>query len=154
MSSSPRISLDALPEAYRRQAEAQLGQASETLSKAHSEAKKGASMPGTSSKPAQKMNKTETRYSLILDYKASKGEILSYDFEAVNLRLGANLHYRPDFMVIKPDGLIEFHEVKGGYIREDAAVKIKAAAARFPCFRFLLCKYEKGDWAINEIPSR
>lgn len=141
-----RFTLDQLPPEHRKHAERQLSKPGPLPAEPKSSASKASSQVG-------KMNKTETRYALILDYRISRCDVARYEFEAVNLRLGANLHYRPDFMVVLPGGGIEFHEVKGGYIREDAAVKLKAAAARYPYFKFVLCKYEKGEWTYKDIPA-
>jgi hypothetical protein len=38
--------------------------------------------------------------------------------------------------VIGKDDVVEFHEVKGGFWRDDAKVKIRVAAAMYPMFRF------------------
>ena len=57
-------------------------------------------------------NKTEARYEAWLEVQKRAGNILRYDFEAVTLKLADNTRYTPDFMVMKPDGEIEFHEVK------------------------------------------
>jgi len=52
-------------------------------------------------------------------------------------------------MVVNKDQEIEFHEVKG-YWMDDAKVKIKVAAAKFP-FRFVAMKLEKGLWKKEEF---
>lgn len=98
-----------------------------------------------------RMNKTETRYANILQGYVLAGEILRYEFEAFTFRLGHKTRYTPDFMVVRPDRSVEFHEVKGGYIWEDARVKVKAAASRFDCFKFVLAQYKKGQWNIAEV---
>ena len=98
------------------------------------------------------MNKTESRYEDILKGRKALGEIILYEYEPMSIRLGSNLFYIPDFMVMNLDGTLEFHEVKGGFIREDSNVKIKAAATKYPYFRFLLCQYKKGEWNFRDIP--
>ena len=59
--------------------------------------------------------------------------ITRFDFEPERLRLGFDFRttYCPDFRLVMADGAVEFHEVKGHW-REDARVKIKAAAAQHP----------------------
>jgi hypothetical protein len=57
-------------------------------------------------------------------------------FEAVTLKLADDCRYTPDFMVIADDDVVEFHEVKGGFWRDDAKVKIRVAAQMYPMFRF------------------
>ena len=90
-----------------------------------------------------KMNRAEAAYAADLEVRKRAGEILDWWFEAVTLRLadkpeGTKLRgttYTPDFMVQLADGTISFHEVKG-FARDDAVVKFKAAAEKFP-FHFL-----------------
>ncbi len=76
------------------------------------------------------------------------GDVLWYRFEGLKLRLADNTFYTPDYAVMKSDGLIECHEVKGFW--EDAArIKIKVAAEMYP-FRFLAIKVKAkkdgGGW--------
>ena len=71
-------------------------------------------------------------------------EILRYYHEPMNLRLAANTYYRPDFMVIYAVH-VEFHEVKG-FWRDDARVKIKVAAEKFPEFVFKVITKKKNQW--------
>lgn len=89
-------------------------------------------------------NKTEAAYAAYLELRRRAGEVLWYCFDAVSLRLGRNLHYRPDFLVQLADGTLECHEVKGHWA-EDSRVKIKAAAEKFP-FRFLAVKKTRSGW--------
>lgn len=107
-----------------------------------------------------RMNKTELRYSTILDVMRKAGVIVSWGFEAVKLRLADLTFYTPDFMVICSDGSIEFHEVKGSWKaqhQDDSRVKIKVAAeqhqwARFTSYEFSRKRREwfgphgKADW--------
>jgi hypothetical protein len=99
--------------------------------------------------PAGKMNGTEAKYAQHLSDLRMAGEILWYGFEAVKLRLADNTFYTPDFAVMAKDGVIEMHEVKG-FMRDDAAVKIKVAASAFP-FRFKLVRLNRGEFSISEI---
>jgi hypothetical protein len=106
--------------------------------------------------PSSSMNKTEAAYARRLAYLRSVGEVRWYEFEALKLRLGNRCWYTPDFLVVVADGTLELHEVKAmwsdrpGY-RDDARVKIRAAAERFP-FRFVGA-YQKrdGSWEIEEF---
>jgi len=87
------------------------------------------------------MNRTEGEYALWLRRRRDIGEIESFEFEPMKLRIGAKCFYTPDFLVQLPNGELECHEVKG-FLRDDAAVKIKAAAAKFP-FRFVMIFKDK-----------
>ena len=95
------------------------------------------------------MNKTEAAYGFYLSDLQNKGAIREFKFESVKLILGKRCSYTPDFMVVLPDGTLEFHEVKG-FWRDDARVKIKAAADKFPCV-FLAVKQTKTGWEIEVI---
>ena len=87
---------------------------------------------------AGKMNKTEAEYGAMLAQMQMTGEIQWYAFEGMTFKLADNTRYTPDFAVMRADGLIECHEVKG-FWRDDARVKIKVAAEFFP-FRFIAVK--------------
>jgi len=89
------------------------------------------------------MNATEAAYGLHLEAEKQAGNVAWYAFEAVTLKLADDCRYTPDFAVMLRDGSLECHEVKG-FWRDDARVKIRVAAAKFP-FRFL---------AVTQIPVR
>jgi len=99
-----------------------------------------------------RMNKTEAAYAYRLETLRTAGEIAWYGFEPLKLRLASNTFYTPDFMVMLLDGLIELHEVKG-FWRDDARVKIKVAAERFPMFRFVAVKKRTKNrgWQTEEF---
>ena len=98
------------------------------------------------------MNKTESAYAAHLE--AQKGlSIAWYKFEAIKLRLADKTFYTPDFAVMRNDGQIELHEVKG-FWQDDARVKIKVAADMYP-FKFIAVKVKTkkdgGGWAVEEF---
>jgi len=97
-------------------------------------------------RPACRMNKTEARYAQRLAGYVAAAQISGYRFEAVKFRLADATFYTPDFMVIYPGGSIEFHEVKGARIWDDAAVKFKVAAEAFPMFGWRLVQWKRGEW--------
>ena len=96
------------------------------------------------------MNRTEREYSFILESRKRAGEIVDYRFEAITLKLANNTRYTPDFYVLFEDR-IELHEVKGGFWRDDARVKIKVAAAMFPEFAFIAALNKKKQWIFVEF---
>ncbi len=100
------------------------------------------------------MNKTEAEYAGMLEERRLRGEVAWWRYEAITLKLADNTRYTPDFLVMLPDGVLEIHETKGGFIREDGWLKLKVAAALFP-FRFFLCqkasKKDGGGWSIKGV---
>ena len=101
---------------------------------------------------AHNMNKTEARYAEYLSGLVLSGEIESYSFEMIKLRLAMSTFYTPDFMVVKlPERHIELHEVKG-FWRDDARVKIKVAAATYPIFVFRAVQWDKREgWKVESF---
>ena len=96
---------------------------------------------GTRGVPGQ-MNKLEKDYAGYLHALQLGGKVEWYMFDAIKLRLADKTFYTPDFLVMQTDGVIEIHEVKGGFIEDDAIVKLKVAAATFP-FRFILVQKKR-----------
>ena len=102
---------------------------------------------------AGQMNKTEEAYAQTLELRKQAGEIAWYRFEGLKLRLADNTFYTPDFAVMKTNGLMECHEVKG-FWADDARVKIKVAADAYPFAFFAVQKASKsqgGGWITEEF---
>jgi hypothetical protein len=99
------------------------------------------------------MNKTEEAYAKHLEVQKFAGEVLWWKFEGVKLRLADNTFLTVDFSVMRADGLLEMHEVKGHW-EDDARVKIKVAASLYP-FRFIAVKPRAqkhgGGWEVEEF---
>lgn len=99
------------------------------------------------------MNKTEAKYAQMLDIEKHEGRILDYWFEKITFKLADDTRYTPDFVIQRPDGTMEVHEVKG-FWEDDALVKIKVAAAQFP-FRFIavsaIAQKHGGGWKEREF---
>lgn len=95
------------------------------------------------------MNGTERSYANRLEAMKSLGEILWYSFEGMKFKLATKCFYTPDFMVLNKDGTLEAHEVKG-YWQDDARVKIKTAAEKFPV-KFIAVQYKKKEWLFEEF---
>ena len=94
------------------------------------------------------MNKLEASYSLWLEARKRSGEIDWYDFEPVKFKLADKTFYTPDFLIMMADGYLEAHDVKG-FVEDDAAVKIKCAAEKFP-IKFVMVKFERGvGWIMT-----
>lgn len=99
------------------------------------------------------MNKTEAAYADHLELRKHARDIAWYRFEGVKLRLADNTFYTPDFAVMRTDGHMEMHEVKGFWM-DDAKVKIKIAADSYP-FRFIAIKAKSkrdgGGWHMEDF---
>jgi hypothetical protein len=97
-----------------------------------------------------KMNRTEQRMAQRLEVAVKLGLVVRFGFELVTLRLADRVRYTPDFFVVYPDGL-GFVEVKGGFIRDDARIKLQVAARMYPELRFTLAQYVKGAWTESAV---
>jgi hypothetical protein len=102
---------------------------------------------------ADAMNGLERRYAGHLELRRLAGEIWRYDYEAVKFRLADNAFYTPDFVVYLPDGVIEIHEVKGGLIREDAALKIRLMAELHP-FPVRMVRWKNRAWEFTDFHAK
>ena len=91
---------------------------------------------------AGEMNGIEKRYAVYLDIQKIVGEIISWKFEPIKLRLAKATFYQPDFLVVMPNHRIELRETKG-FWEDDARVKIKVAAEMFPEFSFVAVTWDK-----------
>jgi len=84
------------------------------------------------------MNGLESSWADELERQRLAGEIAWWSYEPVTLKLAEQrCTYKPDFMVMDCEGLIEFHETKG-YFEDKAKVKMKVASDKFPMFVFRL----------------
>lgn len=95
---------------------------------------------------ASKLNKTEQRYADILEARKLAGTLQAYFVQEVTLKIGDDCRYTPDFLVIENDGALTFIEIKGGFVREDAIVKFRAAAKQFWWARFEMMQLTKTGW--------
>lgn len=142
--------LSSLPPRYQAQALPQLGRVvySPVLPQA----------PATGAMLRQSnrgINKTE---ALFLEYLREQFPGAWIEREPVALKIGNGVRYNPDFLVHLPETFREHrtqlvaYEVKG-YMRDDAAVKLKVAATRFPWITFFLVWREKraGAWKQQQI---
>jgi len=100
------------------------------------------------------MNGLESRYAAHLELRKAVGEVAWWEFEGIKLRLADATFLTVDFDVMLADGTIELHDTKGGPIEDDAAVKIKLAAEKYP-FRFFVVrenrKRDGGGFILKEV---
>lgn len=70
--------------------------------------------------------------------------------QAITLKLADDTRYTPDFMVIDANGQLVAYETKG-WMRDDAAVKLKVAARLYRFIRFVLVQKDKGQWKETPV---
>ena len=103
--------------------------------------------------PVGQMNKLEAEYAQTLEQLKHVGEIAWYKFEGLKFRMADKTFYTPDFAVMRTNGMMECHEVKGRW-EDDARVKIKVAADMYP-FTFIAvtkeAKCRGGGWKVEEF---
>lgn len=102
------------------------------------------------------MNRTERAYSQYLEAEKHAGRVSAFWFESIKVKIAEDVcWYTPDFMVLRPDGMIELHEVKGSprIFADDAKVKVKACATQYPFLMkvvFPRAKKNGGGWDVQE----
>ena len=95
------------------------------------------------------LNKLEQEYGKYLFALQKQGKVERFVYEGLILKIAASCTYKPDYYIIRSDGYIELHEVKGMW-RDDARVKIKTAAQLYPefIFRAVTKKNNKWTWEL------
>lgn len=101
------------------------------------------------------MNRLEAAYWEHLQAMKANGEIDDCMWQPLKLNLAPGLacSYAPDFLVVRTDGVLEFHETKG-FWREDARVKLKVAADKFPFVFVAVTRQRKNDpWCYETFTA-
>ena len=102
-------------------------------------------------KSGPKLNKTEAAFAEWLRANAADSAFIGA--QNVTLEIANGCRYTPDFNRLCPGYSPTFWEVKG-FMRDDAAVKIKVAARMFPACCFFLVfrdKSQPSGWRIEEV---
>lgn len=73
--------------------------------------------------------------------------------EPVKLRLAGRTWYTPDFLVVHSNNALVVYEVKG-FMRDDAAVKLKVAAAMYPFLHIFLVTRRKRRWECRHVTTK
>lgn len=103
------------------------------------------------------MNRTEKAYASFLEAEKHAGRIAAFWFEAIKLKIAEGTCWlTPDFAVLRPNGELEFHDVKGSMRiwTEDSKVKMKVCATAYPFRVFVVCPKQKksgGGWELHEV---
>lgn len=108
------------------------------------------------------LNKTEQAFSGHLRQSAMANDETAVTVlppQAITLRLGNGVRYTPDFVTVEDEPLedaagyaqtLRAYEVKG-FMRDDAAVKLKVAASAYPWIKFHLVTKAGNGWDIQEV---
>jgi len=103
--------------------------------------------PPASISRGTKLNKTEAEYERMMVALHGRCNVFA---QAVQLQVGEDrCRYTPDFMIVNAKGEISFHEVKGGFYRDDARVKFQAAKLRYMMFGWVWAQKKHGRWEIT-----
>lgn len=103
------------------------------------------------------MNGVEARYSGFLTAETAAGRVAAWWYQKLTWRLGTGVHYRPDFVVLRPDGLLEIHEVKarakaGDFGATEASwAKVKATAGEAPFRVCVVWPGAQGQWHMRVV---
>lgn len=100
--------------------------------------------------PRPTLNKTEQRFADHLELLKRAGVIDSYQTQ-VKIELNADLRctYVIDFLVIIDDQTIYIDTKSSvGHQEDDAIVKHKWAATKYPQFRFIMVCWRNGQWIV------
>jgi hypothetical protein len=108
---------------------------------------------GRRKRPPGQMNAMERLFADRLHLEVCTGRVLHWGFEAITLRLADRTTYTPDFYTFDAGFSLTFWETKG-HMEDDAAVKLKVAAAQFPWARFWAVKRVAGAWETRPVRSR
>ena len=97
----------------------------------------------------------EERYAWHLAIELAGGRIRAWKPHPGSLKIAEGVRYNPDFLVVRLDGVIEFHEVKGGYKKDSkrydkGRIKFRTAAEAFPWFQFVWVTWQKGQWQVEK----
>lgn len=107
----------------------------------------GASIPLKLPDIAPRLNKTEAAF---LSYLRQERKYVFIYVQEVTLKLANDCRYTPDFATMDANFYFTFWEVKG-FWRDDARVKIKVAAAKYPWARFIAVQRKNGRWVEEAI---
>jgi hypothetical protein len=93
----------------------------------------------------EKLNKLERDWLEVLRFR-------DYDWlepQCMTFKLGDDCRYTPDFMALHEGRLIAF-ECKG-FMRDDALVKLKTFARRYPWIEVKLVRRVQGKWVETKV---
>lgn len=99
------------------------------------------------------MNETEKKYTKHLETELWCGNISWFKFEGMTFKLADGCRYTPDFVIMRQDGSLEAHEVKGckAVFRDDARVKCKVFSEKYPIPLTVCYPVRHGGWEYEQF---
>ncbi len=79
--------------------------------------------------------------------------IVDYWIKPMILRIGPDMTFEPDFVVQDGGNSLWIIDTKGPQSWEDSRIKIKIAAEKFPCWRWLIVTRLKDQWRAREVTA-
>lgn len=119
----------------------------------------GAAPPpaATPAAPARKLtlnvlgqNKTEARFDRLLEQLKRDGRILDFRWEPIKIRLAGRTWFKVDFIVQRNNLTLAAVEIKG-FMRDDAAVKLKVAPEVFPFMDYYIAFADGPRWDVRRV---
>lgn len=98
--------------------------------------------------PEDRLNKTEKRFLAVLRSRTDR--FSQVGIQDITLKLGWDTRYTADFSTVDYNRHVSLWEVKG-FMRDDARVKLYAAAKQFPCFTFWKVEWDNAEWVETII---
>lgn len=96
------------------------------------------------------LNKTERAFKEWLEISGF-AYLEKIHVQAITLRIANGCRYTPDFIVQSVRAGLVAYEVKG-FMRDDAAVKLKVAATAYQWIKFnLVTRGKGGTWNVQEV---
>lgn len=145
-----RPKLEDFPPAVQAQIKQQLGSVQHPKTIRLAEAEVSAAKPILRQQRGDQLNKLEKAFLGHLQ-AISSGDYIHA--QAITLKLANGVRYTPDVLLYTdgPDGHgVIAYEVKG-FMRDDAAVKLKVAASLYPWIKFILVWRKAGEWQYQQI---
>lgn len=100
-------------------------------------------------------SKLEAEYAGRLEAERLAGTILEWRYEPMRFRIADRANYTPDFFVLRPDGTIELHEVKGwSQSNERSRIAWKAAAEINPWFLWCWATKKGKVWTVERYQEK
>jgi hypothetical protein len=71
--------------------------------------------------------------------------------QSIRFKLGNGIWYKPDFVLVRPEGTWTTYEVKGPKSWRGGFENLKVAAGQYPFIQWMLAWKEQGVWMTQKI---